>query len=227
MSLRTRLYVNDVRDIKLTESQAHYLFKVLRLKQGEELRCFDGKNGEWKAFLNKENKLESTEILREQATSKRLHVAFCPLKNINISTTIRQLVELGVTDIHPIISERTIVDKVNIEKANLSLIDAVQQSERLDLPTIYNIQKLDSFISKKHFKGDLLFFYEKAEFRQNNINNLLDNCLLIGPEGGFSEEEADLISKQSIVISLGERILKADTAIIAAVSYYNTVTNGW
>jgi 16S rRNA (uracil1498-N3)-methyltransferase len=242
MSLRTRIYLTTEELAPqllqtLNEQQTYYLANVLRAKVGEKIRVFNGKNGEWEASIVELNKKHITIILiaqlKMQDTENKLHLAFSPIKNVHTSFIIQKATELGVTDIWPVICKRTIVDKVNYEKLLLTAIEAAEQSERLAIPKINPIQKLSHFIQHKSFAGNLIFCYEKEPYK--NINEILlplnhhDNCILIGPEGGFSSDEADLIKKfnYTVPVNFGKRIMKAETALIAAISSYNTILSNW
>jgi 16S rRNA (uracil1498-N3)-methyltransferase len=241
MSLRTRLYVDQElaldSKIILDEAQSHYIIHVLRGKPGELYRVFNQQSGEWEAeFIRgskKETVLNINRLLKECEPTPQLHLAFAPIKNATASFIVQKATELGVTDIWPIITTRTVVNKVNHEKLILAATEASEQSERLDIPTVHPITKLSEFIKLKPFSGTLIFCYEGEKIRKiDKINISLppkDNCLLIGPEGGFTLDEVELLKKHEYVIpvSFGARIMRAETAFIAALSAYNTITNNW
>ncbi len=241
MSLRTRLFVEHPLSkgcsISLNEEQSHYLSNVLRFKTNELLRVFNGIDGEWEAVLNSATKKQATIKLTSQITPQinenRLHLAFCPVKAVTPSFIIQKATELGVTDIWPIISKRTVVHKVNIEKLSKTTIEAVEQSERLNIPKIRPIQKLSDFLRTKKFTGKLIFCYEgELAFDFTTFKDKLqqeDNCILIGPEGGFDAKEAAYIKAldYTLAVNFGRRIMRAETAGIAAISSYNTLMNNW
>jgi 16S rRNA (uracil1498-N3)-methyltransferase len=240
MSLRTRIYIdthlaNEI-NITLSESNFHYLANVLRVKPEEKIRIFNGIDGEWEASIQhigkKELSIQLLKKLRDQEQSSSLHLAFAPVKHVNTSFIIEKATELGVTHIHPIIMKRSVVDKVNLEKLHLAAIEAAQQSERLYIPKICNIISINQFLQSRSFNGKLIFAYEKSPHILSTLDfneNCIDDCLLIGPEGGISEDEYNQLKLQdnSLEIGLGKGILRSETAIIALVSAYNTLMKRW
>ena len=241
MSLRTRLFVEHLltegENINLNEEQSHYLSNVLRCKTHELLRVFNGKDGEWEATITGISKkhviINLVKQLASQLNQAPLHFAFCPVKNVTPSFVVQKATELGVTEIWPITSRRTVINKINLEKLIKSAIEAAEQSERLCIPKIHPMQNLADFVKCKPFDGNLMFCYEKADpLGVQTLKSKLkqtENCILIGSEGGFSSEEADLIRSldYAVAVNFGRRIMRAETAGIAAISCYNTLMDNW
>jgi 16S rRNA (uracil1498-N3)-methyltransferase len=207
----------------------------MRLRQDAMIKIFNGSTGEWLAKLNyvSQKKLEIiiTEKLLDQIPTPKLTLAFCPTKNVNSTYIVEKATELGVTSIQPIISERTIVRKVNMEKLEYSAIEAAEQCERLDIPEIHEITTFNKFMDNLHFKGSLIFFDETKDcLPLKSIQpHMDDNALLIGPEGGFTDFERQSLKNHNKCIRahLGKRILRADTAAISGLASYQSVFGDW
>ncbi|RZI47623.1 16S rRNA (uracil(1498)-N(3))-methyltransferase [Rickettsiales endosymbiont of Peranema trichophorum] len=242
MSLRTRVFSAEKLKtgavLKLTAGQEHYLAKVLRMKSKERLKVFNGTDGEWLAEFLNAGCVRIMERLKLPSQEQSLHLAFSPLKGNNTAFIVEKATELGVTEMWPIITSRTVVNKVNEVKLTTIAIEATEQSERFVVPQIHPMQTLRDFLNQRHFDGSLLFCNERTTASQQlSLNQLQspnasprDDCILIGPEGGFSEDEVTSIrgfGERLLEISLGKRILRAETAAIAAISLYNTVHNNW
>lgn len=236
MSMRTRLFVKDSlfqgKSVSLSEAQAHYVINVLRMKSGEVCKVFNGIDGEWLAILNFTKgkvSLAITELLLSQVHEKPLHFAFAPIKRFTAAEVVTKATELGATVIHPLKMEYSIINSINSEKLEQAAIHAAEQSYRLSVPQISQMKSLNDFISQHTFQP-LIFFYEKNinQPQEAPASNSLP-CVLIGPEGGFSSKEVTLILAQNniLTINLGNRILKAETAVIASLSVYNTLYNNW
>lgn len=240
MSLRTRIYVNtylnDQINLTLSESNFHYLANVMRVKLKEKIRIFNGANGEWEASIQyigkKELSIQLLKKLRDQENRPPLHLAFTPIKHVNTSFIIEKATELGVTHIHPIMMKRSVVDKINPEKLHLTAIEAAQQSERLDIPKIYNLISVNQFLYNRPFNGKLLFAYERSTRIVSYLDfnkSCRDDCIMVGPEGGIGEDEYNQLKlhHNSLEIGLGKGILRSETAIIALISAYNTLLERW
>lgn len=242
MSLRTRLFIDrpltNHTTLQLNKEQSHYICNVLRFNPQESLRIFNGCDGEWRASIISLNKKQVTitvdSQLANQTYENELHLAFCLLKNITPSFIVQKATELGVTHIWPIISKRTVITKTNMEKLEKSAIEAAEQCERLNIPKTNSIILLKDFLSQKPFSGSIILCDEKGNYMdftslQDKIPKRNGNCILIGPEGGWSEEEVNEINSLSfaVPINFGPRIMRAETAAIAAISAYNTAMNNW
>ena len=202
----------------------------MRLNIGSEIALFNPNSGEWKAVIKKINKqniiAEVSEKISSSFVEPNISLLFSPIKNLNSEAIIRQSTELGVRNIYPTFFQRTVIKKINHSKFSSYSIGAAQQCGRMSIPTLDNYQKLDQridLLSKCH----VLMFDEnlQGDSIQKINSSIPDNkteiIVIIGPEGGFEEKERQMISKNSKTfqnISLGPRILKADTAVIAALS---------
>jgi 16S rRNA (uracil1498-N3)-methyltransferase len=220
--------------IRLEEAQHHYLNNVMRLKQGNKIIAFNGINGDWSANIISSSKRETDICLQEQVakqkTEKKLTLFFAPVKIVTAAWIAQKATELGVTSIYPVITERTIVSKVNIDKLTAAVIEAAEQCERQAIPKVYPEISLKKLVQNKNFSGKLIFCDERMD-PTNTLEKIShhlpaeDNAIIIGPEGGFSDKEKEFICNEKYVlpISLGGRILRAETAMIAALSIYQSI----
>ena len=215
---------------KLDKSQSHYVSKVMRIKKSEVFSLFNS-NGEWEAIILDISKniveFNVTKQLRQKENSKELWLAFSPIKSNYFNFMIQKATELGVTKFLPIIFDRTIVRKVNKERLEKVIIEATEQSNRINIPTIEEPQSLDSFLNNN--KTDLIFTDLNTSNKKIDLNQLTSNptCVIIGPEGDFSEEEREQILNYKGVqpIKINENILRSETAVISALSIINYVIN--
>ena len=215
---------------KLDKSQSHYVSKVMRIKKSEVFSLFNS-SGEWEAIILDISKniveFNVTKQLRQKENSKELWLAFSPIKSNYFNFMIQKATELGVTKFLPIIFDRTIVRKVNKERLEKVIIEATEQSNRINIPTIEEPQSLDSFLNNN--KTDLIFTDLNTTNKKIDLNQLTSNptCVIIGPEGDFSEEEREQILNYEGVqpIKINENILRSETAVISALSIINYVIN--
>jgi 16S rRNA (uracil1498-N3)-methyltransferase len=215
---------------KLDKSQSHYVSKVMRIKKSEVFSLFNS-SGEWEAIILDISKniveFNITKQLRQKENSKELWLAFSPIKSNYFNFMIQKATELGVTKFLPIIFDRTIVRKVNKERLEKVIIEATEQSNRINIPTIDEPQSLDSFLNNN--KTDLIFTDLNTSNKKIDLNQLTSNptCVIIGPEGDFSEEEREQILNYKGVqpIKINENILRSETAVISALSIINYVIN--
>ena len=212
----------------LEEKYYIHLIKVMRLNIGEQINLFNEKNGEWHAKIIdiKKNTLIA-EVLDQTLPPKNLSnisLLFSPIKYLNSESVVRQSTEIGIKNLFPTKFQRTVVSKINLLKYEAYSVGAAQQSGRLSLPTIFQIEKLTN--QKKLLQSsNVLMFDENLKgisIDEVPKENFTDSILVIvGPEGGFVNEEREFIkanSKNFFNIKLGSQILKADTAVIAALS---------
>jgi 16S rRNA (uracil1498-N3)-methyltransferase len=215
---------------KLDKSQSHYVSKVMRIKKSEVFSLFNS-SGEWEAIILDISKniveFNITKQLRQKENSKELWLAFSPIKSNYFNFMIQKATELGVTKFLPIIFDRTIVRKINKERLEKVIIEATEQSNQINMPTIEEPQSLDSFL--KNNKTDLIFTDLNTTNKKIDLNQLTSNptSVIIGPEGDFSEEEREQILKYKGVqsIKINENILRSETAVISALSIINYVIN--
>ncbi len=214
---------------KLNKSQSHYVSKVMRLKEKEVFSLFNS-SGEWEAKILNISKsiveFNVTKQLRQKENTKELWLAFSPIKSNYFNFMIQKATELGVTKFLPVIFERTIVRKVNKERLEKVIIEAAEQSNRITVPSIEDPQKLKSFLSNDM---DLIFTDLNTANTKIDLTKLTTKptCVIIGPEGDFSEEEREEILKFNGVqpIKINENILRSETAVISALSIINYAIN--
>ena len=214
---------------KLDKSQSHYVSKVMRLKEKEVFSLFNI-SGEWEAKIVNITKsiveFNVTKQLRQKENTKELWLAFSPIKSNYFNFMIQKATELGVTKFLPVIFERTIVRKINKERLEKVIIEAAEQSNRITVPSIEDPQKLKSFLNNDM---DLIFTDLNTANTKIDIKKLTikPTCVIIGPEGDFSEEEREEILRFNDVqpIKINENILRSETAVISALSIINYAIN--
>ena len=213
---------------KLDKSQSHYLTKVMRVKENEFFSLFN-KNGEWEAKISKISKniveFKITKLLRQKENTKELWLAFSPIKSNYQNFMIQKATELGVTKFLPIIFDRTVVRKINKERLEKIVIEASEQSNRINIPIIEEIQNLNNFL--KTYSMDLIFTDLNSNTKKIDKSKLTDRpvCIIVGPEGDFSEaERREILSFSGVqAIKINENILRSETAVISAISIINYV----
>ena len=219
--------------VALDGGQANYLGNVLRMKEGDELLLFDGVSGEWLAKVAEAGKrrmaLGVVRQIRPQETVPDLTLAFAPIKKGRIEFLIEKAVELGVSHLQPVITRRTIVDKLNLNRMRSHIVEAAEQCGRTSLATISEPVKLDAFLRDRDLARPLYFADETGGTPAAASFQGGPATILVGPEGGFVPEEGDAIraAPATIAISLGPRILRAETAALAAVTAWMTVAGDW
>ena len=217
---------------KLDKSRSHYLTKVMRIKIGESFSLFNN-NEEWLAKINQISKdiveFCVIEKLRQKESTKEIWLAFSPIKSNYFNFMIQKATELGVTKFIPIIFDRTIVRKINKERIEKIIIEATEQSNRINVPLLEKPQNLKNFLSKNTKKIDLIFTDLNTTKKKLEINKLANKplCAIIGPEGDFSEDERKQILNFEGVkpIKINENILRTETAIISVISIINYILN--
>ncbi len=214
---------------KLDKSQSHYVSKVMRIKENEVFSLFNN-SGEWEAKILNISKsiveFNVTKQLRQKESTKELWLAFSPIKSNYFNFMIQKATELGVTKFLPVIFERTIVRKINKERLEKVIIEAAEQSNRITIPSIEEPQKLKNFLCNDI---DLIFTDLNTPNTKIDLRKLTTKptCVIIGPEGDFSEEEREEILKFNGVqsIKINENILRSETAVISALSIINYTIN--
>ena len=229
-----RLYFSKSLSNNLTDtldkSQSHYLNKVMRVKENEMFSLFNS-SGEWEAKILNISKgiveFNVTKQLRQKENPKELWLAFSPIKSNYFNFMIQKATELGVTKFIPIIFDRTIVRKINKERLEKVIIEASEQSNRINVPDIEDPKSLDDFLNNN--KVDLIFTDLNSENTKIDLKKVTDKptCVIIGPEGDFSEEERTKILKFSGVqpLKINENILRSETAVISAISIIKYAIN--
>ena len=218
---------------KLNKSQSHYLAKVMRAKVGESFSLFN-QSGEWEAKINEILKgiVEFTVLkkLREKDNEKNIWLAFAPIKSNFFNFMIQKATELGVTKFVPIITERTIVRKINYERIEKIIIEASEQSNRIKVPKVEKTQNLNLFLKNNNNKINIIFGDLNTENQNLDPKIKKENkpiCIIIGPEGDFTESEREQILNFKDVQSLkiNNNILRTETAAISAISIVNYFLN--
>ncbi len=229
-----RLYFSKSLSNNLTDtldkSQSHYVNKVMRVKENEIFSLFNS-SGEWEAkILNISKGIVEFNIikqLRQKENPKELWLAFSPIKSNYFNFMIQKATELGVTKFIPIIFDRTIVRKINKERLEKVIIEASEQSNRINVPDIEDPKSLDDFLNNN--KVDLIFTDLNSKNTRIDLKKVTDKptCVIIGPEGDFSEEERAEILKFSGVqpLKINENILRSETAVISAISIIKYAIN--
>jgi 16S rRNA (uracil1498-N3)-methyltransferase len=222
--------------VPLDRSQTHYLGTVLRLRSGDRVLVFNGRDGEWSAALKAQKRtaaLVVEENTRPQPAPADLHYLFAPLKASRLDYMVQKAVEMGVSLLQPVLTQHGQVARVSSERMLANAIEAAEQCGLLSLPEIKPLVPLADILAGWNPERRLIFCDEDAEV-QNPIAALTELssaplALLIGPEGGFSaEERVTLLKRPNVVrLSLGPRILRADTAAVAALAVIQAAAGDW
>lgn len=219
--------------VELDGAPAHYLGNVLRLKEGAELLLFDGHSGEWLAKVVLVRKGRMAVIVerptRPQESVPDLRLAFAPVKKGRVDWLVEKAVELGVARLQPVVTQRTIVDKLNLERMRAHIIEAAEQCGRTALAEIEQPVKLDAFLKSRDPDRALYFADETGGEPTSSAFQSGPATILTGPEGGFTPDEAAAIraAPGARAISLGPRILRAETAALAAIAAWMSVAGDW
>lgn len=213
---------------ELSEGQLHYLRNVMRSKPGDRLRAFNGRNGEWLAEVTELSKKKAiitfVEKIREQVGASSITILASPVKKEAFDMMVEKSTELGAGTFQPVICERTVVHRVNQERLQAIATEAAEQCERLDLMEVMPAADLKKALATWPSSRKLIFCLERGKappIAEVLRTGLWQDCgLLVGPEGGFSDAETGFISALPFVqpVSLGSLILKAETALIAALA---------
>ncbi|MEA2929136.1 MAG: rRNA (uracil1498-N3)-methyltransferase [Hyphomicrobiales bacterium] len=242
-----RLFVDEPlsegAEVALVRAQANYLVNVLRLKPGAHVALFNGRDGEWRASLlaggKKAVRLAIDERIRAQAVPGDLHYLFAPLKHARLDYMAQKAVEMGASRLQPVITRHTQVQRVNLERMRTNAIEAAEQCGILTIPEVKDPLAFSAFVDGWVPDRLLVFCDEEADVR-DPVEALKSGrggalvgptpvSLLIGPEGGFApEERTALMSLPNVLrIALGPRILRADTAAVAALALAQAVLGDW
>ncbi|WP_022727622.1 16S rRNA (uracil(1498)-N(3))-methyltransferase [Fodinicurvata sediminis] len=239
VKLATRLYVEDDLGqepvLGLSPEQAHFLRSVLRLKPGAQLALFNGRDGEWLARVEALGKgwasLSVESQSRPQEDEPELSVCFAPVKRARIDWIVEKATELGCTRLQPVLTRRTVVDRVNVQRLRTAVREAAEQCERLGLPQVEEPVKLEQLL--QDWPADHPFLFADESGGGQPIAEILQQrparALLTGPEGGFDPQEHAMIARHPAAcpVGLGPRILRADTAVIAALSVMQALGGDW
>lgn len=223
--------------INASREQANYLLNVLRMKDGATVLIFNGIDGEWLAQVKHSGRkacdLLPIEQTRGQPEPYDLQYVFAPLKQARLDYMIQKAVEMGAGVLQPVLTQYTQIRSVNPKRMRANAIEAAEQCGILQLPQLRSPEKLETLLSSWNGERRLVFCDEGAEF-ESPITALakIDDgklAILVGPEGGFSPEERELLVSRPYVtaISLGPRVLRADTAAVAALAVLQAATGDW
>src|SRR4051794_34554258 len=223
--------------IALERSQSNYLGNVLRLSAGESVLVFNGRDGEWQARIVGRKRPDSLEIVAQTRPQDRLPeiaYVFAPLKHARLDYMVQKAVEMGASRLQPVLTRFTQVSRVNSERMRANVIEAAEQCGILSLAAVAEPVPLDRFVSQRDVTRLLVFCDEAADvdsplqaLQQRSASSGID--ILIGPEGGFADEERSLLLRQPQILrlSLGPRILRADTAGVAALALVQAALGDW
>ena len=219
--------------VELDGAPAHYLGNVLRLKEGAELLLFDGQSGEWLARIALVRKGRMVVVTERQTRPQEgvpdLWLAFAPVKKGRVDWLVEKAVELGVSRLLPIVTQRTIVDKLNLDRMRAHIVEAAEQCGRTALAEIGEPAKLDALLKSRDVNRTLYFADETGGEPAASAFKPGPALILTGPEGGFTPEEAAAIraAPNAQAISLGPRTLRAETAALAAIAAWMAVAGDW
>ena len=224
--------------VALERNQCNYLGNVLRLSAGDTILVFNGRDGEWQARITGRKKADSLEIVSQTRPQDRLPdiaYVFAPLKHARLDYMVQKAVEMGASRLQPVLTRHTQVSRVNSERMRANVIEAAEQCGILSLAAVTEPVPLDRYLGQREAKRMLVFCDEAADVR-NPLEALQQGLavadgvdILIGPEGGFAEEERTLLLRQpkTLRLSLGPRILRADTAGVAALALVQAALGDW
>ena len=221
-----RLFFKDTLSLNLVsnldKSQSRYISKVMRINTGQSFSLFN-QSGEWEANVDNINKgiveFSIVKKLRSSKNEKEVWLAFTPIKLNYLNIMIQKATELGITRFIPILTERTVVRKLNENRINKIITEASEQSNRLKVPNLEKLTNLDSFL-KSNQNTNIIFGDLNTDNKKLDLKNKNPLCILIGPEGDFSikERENILKLKNIIPIKINNNILRSETAAISMIS---------
>lgn len=223
--------------LALSREHANYLMNVLRLKDGASVLVFNGRDGEWCAELMSEGRKKASltlmEPTRPQPDAPPLSLLFAPIKVGRLEYMVQKMTEMGAGHIRPVLTDHTQLHKLNLDRLNANIIEAAELCGVLHIPRLHAPQKLGDFLDQWG-ENECLIFCDEGEARNNPLPILQGLkgekiSLLIGPEGGFSEQERTRLKAMAQVTSipLGPRILRADTALVAAMAIVQAAMGDW
>jgi 16S rRNA (uracil1498-N3)-methyltransferase len=224
--------------ITLERNQSNYLGNVMRLATGERILVFNGRDGEWQAAIEGRKRPDGLTIVAQTRPQDRLPdiaYVFAPLKHARLDYIVQKAVEMGASMLQPVLTRHTQVSRVNVERMRANVIEAAEQCGILSLAAVMEPVALDRFLERRE-AGRLLVFCDEAADTSDPIEALRQGSaasdgidIVIGPEGGFAEEERALLLRQpgALRLSLGPRILRADTAGVAALALVQAALGDW
>lgn len=224
------------RDVRLVDDRVHYLRHVLRLEAGVSVDLFNGRDGEWRSTLATIAKGQATLVLerqlRPQAAGPDLWLVFAPIKRARIDSVVEKATELGVAALLPVVTQHTVVERVKTERLRTIAIEASEQCERLTVPEVREPVTFGKLLAEWPMGRRLLLCAEAGDARPiaDALRAHVETAgapwaVMIGPEGGFARSELDALAKLPFVmpVGLGPRILRADTAALAALACWQAI----
>jgi 16S rRNA (uracil1498-N3)-methyltransferase len=239
---KARLYVenelNPNTQFVLNKDQAHYLSRVMRCHAGDNIDVFNGQDGEWQCHISQISKagveLTANHQAQGQISTNGPWLAFAPVKKTRTDFIVEKATELGVSALIPVFTANTATSRVKAERLQTIAIEAAEQCRRLDIPKVHEPQSLKSFLDAPLLNRALFVLDETGNGIPlptiiNSLEKAPDACFLIGPEGGFQTTELDALGKLPFVtmVGVGPRILRAETAAVAALSCWQAMTGAW
>lgn len=223
-------------EIILSRDQGHYLTGVLRLSSGDAVRAFNGRDGEWLAYLatvsKKSVSLRCERLVAEAKLPPDIDYVFAPLKHARLDYVVQKATELGARRLRPVMTSRTVAERVNLERMRANVVEASEQCNLVHVPEVLEPEKLEKILATWE-KGRSLVYCDETMVDQNPLASLkalrTPTAVLVGPEGGFTDEEKALLKSKAFVIpiSLGPRIMRADTAAIAVLTLVQALVGDW
>ena len=239
---KARLYVENELSpnvqFVLDKDQAHYLNRVMRCNAGDPIDVFNGQDGEWQCHISQISKANAELTVniqtRRQISTNGPWLAFAPVKKTRTDFIVEKATELGVSALIPIFTVNTATSRVNAERLQAIAIEAAEQCRRLDVPKVHSAQTLQSFLDGPLLNRTLFVLNETGNGRPlptiiKSEKKTPDACFVVGPEGGFQTTELDALGKLPFVTmgGVGPRILRAETAALAALSCWQALTGAW
>jgi len=224
-------------EIALEREHAHYLFNVMRLVAGDTIYVFNGRNGEWEATIQEAGKkrgiLQAIQQRRPQTEPPDIELIFAPIKKARTDFIVEKACELGCRQVRPIFTRYTNSERLNLPRLAAHMVEAAEQCDELSIPVLEKPQKMAELLCQ--WKDRTLIFCDEARTAPEISHALADVppgtpvSILIGPEGGFSPEEVKKLHsiESTIPVSLGPRILRADTAAVAAIAAVQSAIGDW
>ncbi len=236
--MKIRLYSENKlatgQNLEISKEQAHYIGNVLRIKPGDELFIFNGKDGEFKAVYRDKQGIELKEQTIAPKPERRLSLLFAPVKFGKIDYLVQKATELGVTTLQPVQTSYTMVGRINYERMRANVIEAAEQTGRITVPEVEEITKLDKLLDGWDTSQKIIFCDESlggkpiAEALAKLPKSDFGYAILVGPEGGFSKDEISMLREKKFVIpvTMGKRLLRAETAALAALAVFQASNLG-
>jgi 16S rRNA (uracil1498-N3)-methyltransferase len=235
-------HLKSAATVSLTQDQSHYISNVLRGEPGQHVRLFNGKDGEWSGTISQKTKREVTlqvtaKLREQQPPGAEVVYAFALLKRARLDYVVQKATELGVSALQPLITEHTHIERLNMDRMRANVVEAAEQCELLHLPQVSEAISLDAALSKSFSDRQIIFCDEAAPITNpiealkaaRDRNAAPSIAVLIGPEGGFSDKErAKLLALPNVTrLSMGPRIMRADTAAVASLALVMATLGDW